>query len=319
MSRNNRKVDYVAENIYGPFNGFKNNPNRNRKLLYEEMYMRMLTEFAINRFKWVNVPDEIDTRFLELMLFRNALCVFYFDDKYDRYMALQGSGSGQWNMYQNPVTFNVVGNTMHTRTLKAGRDCIPIWANMLRIPDWDMVLLYASKLADMETTIEIAARAMRMPFVFAVDDNQKQTYMNVWRQIMEGQPAIFGTETLAGPGGAIADAIQVFNTGINKDHLLTLQIAKAKMWNEAMTFLGINNSNQDKRERLVADEVAANDSQISIARNVAMKSREYACTQINKLYPNLNISVEWDEELQPQMPSADGSSGMFHNDASQED
>lgn len=306
--RDRRGIDYVAQNIYGPFMGTKNNPNRNRKMLYEEMYMRELTEFAINRFRWDGVPPEIDTRYMELTLFRQALCVFFYHDDYARYMALQGSGSGKWNMYQNPITFTVTGNTMVNKTLKAGAECIPIWANMLRIPDWDVVVLYSSKLADMEITIEIAARSMRMPFVFAVDDNQKQTMVNVWRQIMEGQPAIFGTEALGGPGGSINDAVSVLDTGVGraKDYLLALQIAKSKMWNEAMTFLGINNSNQDKRERLVADEVAANDSQISIARNVAMKSRQYACEQINKRY-GLSMSVSWDEDLMPQMPSEDGS------------
>jgi hypothetical protein len=72
-----------------------------------------------------------------------------------------------------------------------------------------------------------------------------------------------------------------------------------------MTFLGINNSNQDKRERLVADEVAANDQQISAARNSAMGARKYACEQINKRF-GLDISVEWNEDNSIQIPNSDG-------------
>ena len=34
-----------------------------------------------------------------------------------------------------------------------------------------------------------------------------------------------------------------------------LQVLKHQIWNEALTFCGIENSNQDKKERLVADEV----------------------------------------------------------------
>ena len=285
-----RKRDHVEEYLYGPFRG---NAPRDRKALYETMFMRTLTEFATNRFKWAGLPEEIDKRFLELELFRHALVVFYYDnDNYDRYLALRGSGAGKWNMYDNPTTFTVTGNTMVNRRLQAGRECVPIWANTLRVPDWDLVLLQSTKLAEIERTIEINLQAMRKPFLFAVDEHERQSFVNLWRQVQEGQPAIFGTETLS---GSLDDKVKLFNMGIDKDIVLNLQISKSKIWNETMTYLGIDNANQDKRERLVADEVAANDAQIHAARNAALNARQYACEQINKKY-GLNVSCEWNED-----------------------
>lgn len=292
-----RKRDHVEEYLYGPFRG---NAPRDRKALYETMFMRILSEFATNRFKWTGLPEEIDRRFLEVELLRHALVVFFYDDEdYERYFALRGSGVGKWNMYDNPTRFTVIGNTMINRTMDAGKDCVPIWANTLRVPDWDLIMLQATKLADIERTIEINLNAMRKPFLFAVNDMEKQTFMNMWRQLQEGQPAIFGTEAL---GDALDNKIKMFNMGIDKDLVLNLQIAKSKIWNETMTYLGINNANQDKRERLVADEVAANDSQISAARNSAMGARKYACEQINKRY-GLDVQVEWNEDEMIANPS----------------
>lgn len=282
-----RKRDHVEEYLYGPFRG---NPPRDRKALYETMYMRVLTEFATSRFKWTGLPEEVDRRFLEYELYRHALVVFFYDDKdYDRYFALRGSGAGMWNMYDNPTVFSVVGNTMVNRKLNAGSECIPIWANTMRVPDWDLVLLQATKLADIERTIEINLQAMRKPWIIAVDDNERLTMENVWRQAQEGQPVIFGTETL---GAGLRDKISLFDLKIDKDLVLNLQIAKAKIWNETMTFLGIDNANQDKRERLVAQEVAANNDQVSAARASALGAREYACEMINRKY-DLDVSVEW--------------------------
>ena len=286
-----RKRDYVEEYLYGPF---RNNAPRDRKALYETMYMRVLTEFATNRFKWSGLPDEIDRRFVEYELFRHALVVFFHDEKdFNRYFALRGSGVGKWNMYDNPVTFNVVGNTMINRPrLKAGSECIPIWANTVRVPDWDLVLLQATKLADIERTIEINLMAMRKPFVFAVEDTERLTFTNMWRQVQEGEPVVFGTQLL---GDTLDNKVKLFDLKIDKDLVINLQLAKAKIWNETMTFLGINNSNQDKRERLVSDEVGANDQQVSAARNSAMGARKYAVEQINKKY-SLNVAVEWNED-----------------------
>lgn len=288
MSR--RKRDHVEEYLYGPFRG---NPPRERKQLYETMYMRVLTEFATSRFKWEGLPEEIDRRFLELELFRHAVVVFFYDDKnYERYFALRGSGSGGWNMYDNPTKFTVTGNTMmsHLKPLTAGSECIPIWSNTLRVPDWDLVLLQATKLADIERTIEINLQAMRKPWVIAVEDNERLTFENVWRQAQEGQPVIFGTETMS--AASLRDKISLLDLKIDKDLVLNLQIAKAKIWNETMTFLGIDNANQDKRERLVAQEVSANNDQVSAARASALGAREYACEMINRKY-RLDVSVEW--------------------------
>jgi hypothetical protein len=299
MSR--RRTDNYVDRMYGQW---KNAPARNRKELYERMYIRVLTEICTNRFTWKDMPEEIDLRFVELQLFRQALAVFFWDAEFDRYFCLRGSGMGRWNMYDNPVSFTVTGNTMITRQLQAGKDyvspdgeiirqkCVPIWANTLRVPDYDIITLQASKLAEVERTIEITLAAMRQPFLFAVDDNERQTFINMWRQIQEGQPAIFGTASL---GQSMDDKIKLLDLKMDKEMVLNLQIAKSKIWNETMTLLGINNANQEKRERLVADEVSANDSQIMAVRNSALEARQYAAEWINNVF-DLNVSVEWNED-----------------------
>jgi hypothetical protein len=181
---------------------------------------------------------------------------------------------------------------MITRRLAAGSECIPIWANTLRTPDWDIVYLQSTKLAEVERTIEITLMLMRQPYIVAVNDSERLSFINMLRQVQEGQLAVFGTEALG--ADAIRDKLSTLDLGIDKEMVLNLQIAKSKIWNETMTLLGINNANQEKRERLVADEVSANDSQVMAVRNSALSARQYAAEKINDRY-DLDVSVEWNE------------------------
>jgi hypothetical protein len=276
------------------YDDFRNNPARNRVAMYERMYLRLFTEMACARFEWEGLPESINPRFLEISLFRQALAVFFYENKnFNKYMVLRGAGSGELNYQDEPLSYTVTGNRFVNRTL-GYKDCVPIWANYLRIPDAEIALLYATKLAELERTIEINLKAHRKPFFFAVSDTEKLSFMNILRQVHAGEDAVFGTETLS---GALEDKIKLFDLKIDKELVLNLYITKSKMWNECMTHLGINNANQEKRERLVVSEVSANNSQVLMARNVALDARRDACERINEKY-KLNVSVKWniDEE-----------------------
>ena len=312
MTRKRKKaVDHVQSAYYDPF---MNNPVRNKQATVERMYVRILTELSCNRFKWANLPVEVDERFLELTLFRQALVVFFKDTKEvvssannqslgkriaatDRFFAMRGTGYGVVNMYDNPTKFRVLGNGHMERDIDA-RHCVPIWSNYLRIPDWDIVTVYAAKLAHIDRTIEINLNAMRYTHIITTSENKRLTWQNIMRQHDEGQPMIFGVEDLD------MTSVNAFPVTIEKDVVLNLQLVKAKLWNECMTLLGINNANQDKKERLISGEVDANNGQVMASRSVALTARQQAAEQINRMFPDLNVSVEWNaEQSVPEAPS----------------
>jgi len=301
-----RQRDYVWDNYYAPMaGGFKNNPARNFKFLVKNMYMRHLTELAINRFKWDGLPKSIDSRFLELELFRHALVTFYEETKPEfvanygkRFFATAAAPMGALNVYENPIEFRTYGTRYQSRTLK-GSECVPIWANMLRTPDLDIVEVYAEMLTEMTVTIQLNSKQLRKPKIVFANENTRLSYANIARQIDEGVEVLYAQEDAMNPAN-----IGVLDLGGDPVALLNLMIAKSKMWNECMTMMGINNANQDKKERLVADEVAANDDQVFATRGIALNSRKYACEQINEkyTYPDgtpLNVTVDFNTDSEP--------------------
>lgn len=262
---------------------------RRRKQMLLNMYTRRLVEIAGNRFDYVGFPDSVDTRYLELTLFRHGLACFYFDADYDRYLALKATPSGNINMYGNPTAFTVYGNSMVSKTLSHS-ECVPMWGNAMRVPDWDYIVVFAEQLAELTRTIEILQLHHRAPVMFATDDNSRQSFANMWAMVQQGEPALFITEAF---NKLIAEQVGVFPLGADKGETVTnLTNLKHSIWNEAMTFLGVGNSNQDKKERLVEAEVSAADEQVFMSREMALKERRRACEAINKRY-NLETRIVW--------------------------
>lgn len=284
------------------------NPVKITNNLLERMYLRLFGELATNRFHWEGLPEGIDPRFVELTLYMRGLSVFFKSgalknptrpDKYNAFMALRGSGAGALDMYDNYMTYIVYGNSMISGTLDQD-DCVPIWGNTLRVPDYDVVTTYAHRLTTFDRSIDNTVILLRTPYVIAVDQSQRLSVINMMRQVEEGQPFIVGTPQAM---QTIQEQMAVWPTGVTGQTLHDLQIGKTRVWNEAMTFLGINNANQEKKERVVTDEVAANNSQVEGFRNSALAARQLAVERINEKY-GLNITVEWNESVNQLLTDA---------------
>lgn len=307
MARKKRAsgADEVYASIFGGF--YKNNVADNRLRMLEFMYQRTLTELAANRFKWSGMPSSVNRRYLELTLFRHGLSVFFFDTDYDKFFALAGSVNNQLNFQQEPTAFLVTGaGNYRTRTVGA-KDAVPIWANYLRIPDLDIVHIYSTKLAEIDRSIEINAKNARRNKVIISSENQRLSTENFNRQLDEGQATLR-------IGGAIQDLgfIQAVDLGVDPDQVVNLHILRTRIWNECMGLLGIENANQDKKERLVAAEVEANDDQTSMMRYVNLNERQSAAEKINKRF-DLNVSVEYYTDEEREQAATTGITGVSAN------
>ena len=297
-------IDAVWEGFYAPHFGAP--PKRTRGqhdidiVRLERMYLRVLQELAVNRFKWVGLPDSVNERFLEYTLMRRGLVVMYFDTDYDEYLALQGAGAGPLNMYDDPTSFRVTGNSTFVGKTVDASDCVPIWANVLRVPDWDIILTYAKKLAGIDRTIDINLRNARRSRVIVTDETGQLSAQNINNQIDSGSPVI----TVNNTGYAMMEHWTAFDLGIHPDQIVNLQTSRQRIWNECMGLMGINFANQDKRERLVSAEVGANDEQIDSMKNVILAERQRAVRQMNDKF---GLSV--DIKLRTELPTITGFTG----------
>lgn len=249
-------------------------------------YYNKLKLLALSSFEWLNLPNYINEKWIERYLFHYGQCMF-FKDKEKGLMITKCSESGMLNFYDEPtklkpIATNYSGNTCEYEN---NVNCVLICNNDERIPTVDTIKLYAYRLSEISRTIDVNISAMKTPVLITCSEKQRNTLKQVYKQWSGNEPVIFGSKDLdlSGINVLKTDAPVVFDK---------LQIEKHAIWNECMTFLGVNNANMDKRERLVDDEVQANNEQIEMFAETMLKSRQRACKEINEMF-GLNVSVQF--------------------------
>lgn len=284
-------ITSASDAVYGHFmekgqGGSRPNVAAQREVIIRRMYERVLMELNANKFKWNNLPPSVDVRYMELSLQRQALAVFYLDKRFNQFMALPATPSGQLNLMDEPIAYTIQGRGPHRSIMLKADKCVPIWANYLRVPDLDIIQIYAQRLASIDRSIEIGTNNLRRSRVLVGSKNQRLTLANVSRLIDEGNATI-GVGT-----NFDIESIREFDLGADPKSVEALQLTRTRVWNECMGLLGINNANQDKKERLVADEVAANDEQVTAMKHVNLNARRRAADEINEMF-DLDVTVEY--------------------------
>lgn len=253
------------------------------------MLERKLLEMCMARFDWKGLPDEVSIRNLESALLYRALSIFYLNKRNRMFYALYGSPAGHLNLQQDPTRFLAYGNGVVPNRFLEADECVPIWANKMRYPDIDIVRIYASRLAELDRTIEINSKNARMTKMLFATEETQLSVENFNREVEAGNNAVIvqgGLET------SLADSLTSLDLGIDPRQIGELSILRGRIWNELMTLLGINNANQDKKERLVAAEVSGNDDMVETIRMTNLAERKVAAEKINEMY-GLNVTVEY--------------------------
>lgn len=253
------------------------------------MYQNMLWGLAESRFVWDGLPETVNERYLERVLHRHGLAVFFEDPRLHAFFALHAAGTGDVDVYGDPKTFRVTGNRYINREVSS-KDCVPIWVNRNRVNDQWIVNYYAAQLAEASVTVQVNALTSRYPTILALSQEQKLTGENFYRQIAEGQPVVFTVKDAM--GGDVASAVQALDNRLPSNAVSDAIRVKKDVWDEAMLMLGIQCAPPDKKERLVDDEVEALQGQMAAFRGVAIGARQEAADRINERY-GLNVSVHW--------------------------
>lgn len=267
---------------------YQNVTKQLNNITFTNYYYRLML-IARSLFKWNNLPNGINEKWIERYLFSEGACVFYKDPTIG-FMVAKIGNTGPLNYYDEPTTIRpyatnyLYENSKNDDNLMNGEDCVIIRNNADCIPTYPMIQLYSADLTNIKRTIDTNIESQKMPIIVKCSDKQKLSLKQAIKQKQDNEPVIYADK------GLETNEISVLKTDtpIVFDKL---QVQKTNILNECLTFLGINNANTDKRERLVTSEVESNNEMIQINSDVMLETRKQACKEINKMF-GLNISVE---------------------------
>lgn len=247
-------------------------------------YYRRLLEISVSMFEWKNLPETCDARFLEFGLFEKGSMLFFRDDVTEQFYTLQCLLGGTLDIYNIPITRTAYASNGY-RFQATNKNSVVVFNNMLLSPSDSTISDYAIKLYDIDRTIDVNIRAQKTPVLIKCSESQRLTMKNAYMEFDGNQPVIYGTDTFNDEGFSVLKTDAPFIAP-------ELYELKVKIWNDALTYLGVPNVNYQKKERLIKDEVLRGSGGTLASRYSRLGMRQQACEQINNLF-GLDVWCEY--------------------------
>lgn len=251
-------------------------------------YLNRLTELSVSMFEWKNLPPTVDARYLELHLFETGSMV-YFDDDVIGNLCLDCLPSGRLDVYGNPVLRRAYSGYNNYQKLLKESNSVIIWNNYLHTNSILEVKMFARRLYNLDRIIDVNANAQKTPVLIQGTEQQRLTLKNLYKEFDGNSPFIFGDKNLD------LNSLKCLQTGAPYvcDKLYNL---KQMYWNEALTYLGINNTGAQKRERMLSIESTQAQGGTISSRYSRLQSRREAVEKINAMF-GTNIEVNYREDF----------------------
>ena len=256
-------------------------------------YLYRFTKIALSMFEWVNLPKSMNSRYLEMCLFYLGKAALLKDERYG-FINTKCCGSGNINIYGLPTTLNCFSYDFYTerklytglnpmltekqREARENYECILVMNNWEGIPTISTLELFALRLYEAERTCDVNIKSQKTPVLLVADETQRLFLENLYNQYDGNQPFIFGDKDQLGE-----KTLKAINTQAPyvADKIMDY---KKEIWNEALTFLGVNNIMLEKKERLVTDEANSNNELINLNLESFLAPRLEACKQFNEKF-----------------------------------
>lgn len=251
-------------------------------------YLDRFKQVALSQFEWINLPETMNADFLEK-------CLYYFGEasllktKDYGFINTKCCTNGRINIYELPTNLNCFSvGFQASRKLYNGFSvdeedeeynyCILVKNNFDKLPTAPSMELFAYRLYQAERCCDVNIKNSKFPMIFAGDESMKLFFANLYEKYDGNEPVMFIDKKQLGE--------MAFRTIKTDSPFLVDKIMnyKKEIWNEALTYLGINNIHVEKKERLISGEVDSNNELINLNLQSRLAVRKKACDQFNKFF-----------------------------------
>ena len=252
----------------------------------------MLLALAVNRFRWVGLPDTCDARYLEKALHRNGVATLSHkaDDVSPVYTTLQALPNGTYNMYGIPTEWRAVGYDGLTDYPVTDENGVLCYYSFSRVSPWNALEIYARKMAHYERTEDVNLTHQMKPRVWIAPQEKKLELVNLVKQAEGGEADVLGD-------AGVIDLVNKVTTIDTQVPLITEELERSyqNVLQRALFQLGIPHLAFEKGERMIEDEARANTSPTMIMLLDCLNARREFCKKVNDKF-GLELEVYFNDD-----------------------
>lgn len=296
--------DYQTQNYYNSLRSPSTVHVKNTRL--RRYFRKYLFQKAISVFKW-NLPEEWDKDYFLYTLYGLGYIAIIDTDQFG--VICQGGALGGYNLYYRP-SYIIITNPLLKETITAsidrrtessvdraftstsGKEAVLVKLQ----PDYssimDIVGFYADQMALAAESMGINLLNVKSGTIFGAENKaQAESYKKMYDSLSEGDPATVIDKKLLDEQGQ--PTWFPFTQHIKESYVVSDILSDMRKI-EAMfcTEVGIPNANTDKAERLITDEVNANNVETSSRCEMWLEEIRKGLTKANNKY-KLNLTVDW--------------------------
>lgn len=261
---------------------------------------------ALNEFKYENLPDTCDARMIERSFLLSGYASFVeYKGKLINLVpgtaggfTLYGYSNKYWGYGYNGFNIQfgaILGGADELEIIKKGADGVNAneryfgvvgLDNANAYPYINYIIRYAKRLADTSRALDVAIQNLKQPIIITCEESA----VNSIRQALNSKES--NVAAIISAGKLPIDTFNVWDTHANP--AIPGEIRNHYEWlkNGVNELLGLNaNENPDKKERLLVDEVNANNESIENSTDKRLKYRKEFIEMVNNTF-GTNITVE---------------------------
>lgn len=263
-----------------------------------------LETLAMSCFRWEGLPADIDPRFIEYVLLYGGIGGM-FEMANGQLAFAPATPVGKLNMYYNPNKIQLLpingGSPWYrhayffVKQLASGNILVPpdaavCFDNLTRTPLAPIINEYARRLANIDRKVDININAQATPFLIVAEEESRRDAINLYKQLGGNEPLIIANK---GISGALSASVFSTEAPYTADKML---VDQQKIINQFLTLIGVDNSNTEKRERLIDAEATSNNEEIMLMRLGRYAARRQFVATVNDIFGDTldeEISVHW--------------------------
>lgn len=260
-------------------------------------YIRYLVQKIISVFEFSGIPDYWALNYLQYCLVcRGYVAVL---DTPEFGVIPQECGLGGFDVFYQPAWATVANPLLPAvERPRIGEGC-----ELIRLqPDYgsamDLISTYADLMALCLETAGVNLLNSKLSYVFAAaNKTQAESFKKMYDKVVSGEPAVFVDKTLFNEDGT--RNWDVFFQNMKQNYVASDILNDMKTLEDQFnTAIGIPNANTQKRERLITDEVNANNADTESKVLLWLDTMKRDIAKVNEHY-GLSLDVKYRFQEQP--------------------